>query len=132
MPDQITPHQEAESFSKQEAIAATLQQYIDGARTGDGGVMRLAFAETARISGAYSGKAVDWTVSEFCEIIQRGGPAVDLQARIVGIEYAGNAGMARLEAQNWRGTRYTDFFVLTEQDGSWRIRSKVFFAHSRA
>jgi hypothetical protein len=128
----ITPHQEAETYAKQEAIAAALQQYIDSARTGDGAAMRLAFAETARISGAYGGKAVEWTVSEFCEIIQKGGPAVDLQARIVGIEYAGNAGMARLEAQNWRGARYTDFFVLTEQQGSWRIRSKVFFAHSRA
>ena len=132
MPAQMTPNQETETFANQEAIAATLQQYIDAARTGDGGVMRLAFAETARISGTYSGKAVEWTVSEFCEIIQNGGPSVDLQTRIVGIDYAGNAAMARLEARNWRGTRYTDFFVLTEQDGAWRIRSKVFFAHSRA
>jgi hypothetical protein len=132
MPAPITSHQEAETFAKHEAIAATLQQYIDSARTGDGAAMRRAFAETARISGAYSGKPVEWTVSEFCEIIQKGGPAIDLQARIVGIEYAGNAGMARLEAQNWRGARYTDFFVLTEQDGFWRIMSKVFYAHSRA
>ena len=132
MPAQITLEQEAETFASQEAIAATLQQYIDGARIGDGGIMRLAFAETARISGTYSGKTVEWTVSEFCEIIQNGGPAIDLQTRIVGIEYAGNAAMARLEARNWRGARYTDFFVLSQQDGAWRIRSKVFFAHSQA
>ena len=40
--------------------------------------------------------------------------------------------MARLEAVNWRGTRYTDFFVLLKRDGEWRIASKVFFAHDRA
>jgi len=40
--------------------------------------------------------------------------------------------MARLEARNWRGTPYTDFFVFLKQDGIWRISSKVFFAHSRA
>ena len=112
MPAQITLEQEAETFASQEAIAATLQQYIDGARIGDGGIMRLAFAETARISGTYSGKTVEWTVSEFCEIIQNGGPAVDLQTRIVGIEHAGNAAMARLEARNWRGARYTGLLCL--------------------
>jgi len=128
----VPPDPEAESFATQEAIAATIQNYIDGARTADLRLMRLAFAETARISGTYSGKPVEWTVQEFCSIIEKGGPAADLEARIVGVEYAGNAGMARLEAQNWRGTRYTDFFVLLKQSDVWRITSKVFFAHSRA
>ncbi|MBV9518326.1 MAG: nuclear transport factor 2 family protein [Hyphomicrobiales bacterium] len=48
------------------------------------------------------------------------------------IEHSGTAAMARLEAENWRGTRYTDFFVLVETGGEWKIASKVFFAHSRA
>jgi hypothetical protein len=94
--------------------------------------MRLAFTETARISGTYSGKQIEWTVAEFCAIVEKGGPAADLEAHIVAIEHAGNAGMARLEARNWRGTRYTDFFVLLKQADVWRISSKVFFAHSRA
>ncbi len=37
-----------------------------------------------------------------------------------------------LEALNWRGTRYTDFFVLVRQGEGWRIDSKVFFPHLRA
>jgi hypothetical protein len=40
--------------------------------------------------------------------------------------------MARLEAENWRGARYTDFFVLLKRDDAWRIASKVFYAHARA
>jgi hypothetical protein len=128
----MTPEPEDESFTTHEAIAATLQNYIDGARKADGWLMRLAFAETARISGTYGGKPVEWTVPEFCSTIEKGGPAEGLEARIVGIEYAGNAGMARLEARNWRGTRYTDFFVLLLQANVWRITSKVFFAYSRS
>ena len=132
MPATVTPEQEAESFATHEAIAAALQHYIDGARAADSGLMRLAFEVTARISGTYNGKPVNWSVEEFCSIIEKGGPAEDLEARITGIEYAGNAGTARLEARNWRGTRYTDFFVLLKQTDVWRITSKVFFAHSRA
>jgi hypothetical protein len=114
---------------EQEAITATLNSYIRGAQTGNVALMRLAFAETARISGTYGGKSVEWAVEEFCSL---GGPAEGLQAQVVRVEYAGNAGMARLEAQNWRGTRYTDFFVLIKPGASWRISSKVFLAHSRA
>src|SRR6516165_2857366 len=40
----VNPEQEAESFATQEEIAATLQHYIDGARTADSGLIRLAFA----------------------------------------------------------------------------------------
>ena len=132
MPTEVTQAQETESFATHEAIAAALQQYVDAARTGKGAVMHQAFAENARISGTYAGKKVDWTLQEFCDLIDKGGPVENLDARVVAIEYQGNAGMARLEARNWRGTRYTDFFVLLRRDGEWRIASKVFFAHDRA
>jgi hypothetical protein len=123
---------ESESFSTSEAIAATLQFYIDGARDGDSQLFRRAFFADANIRGSYSGKAIDWTLEEFCEAVGKGGPAPDLKARIAMIEFAGSGAVARLEAENWRGTRYTDFFVLIERDGAWKISSKVFFAHSRA
>jgi putative lumazine-binding protein len=128
----VTATEEAESFATQEAIAATLQRYIDAASSGKGSLMRTAFAAGARVRGTYGGKPVDWALPEFCDLIDKGGPIADLQARIVAIDYAGNAGMARLEARNWRGTRYTDFFVLIKRDDGWRISDKVFFAHSRA
>jgi len=123
---------EAASFAACEAIAATLQQYIDSARAGDSDLMRRAFVSGGGVRGSYGGKPVDWTVEEFCAVIAKGGPAADLRARIVAIEIAGSAAMARLEAENWRGTRYTDFFVMILRDQAWRISSKVFFAHARA
>jgi hypothetical protein len=128
----MTRADEQAGFAAYEAIAATLQRYVDGARAGDSALMRAAFLDTAHIRGHYSGKPVEWTVAEFCALMDKGGPAPGLAARIVAIERAGPAAMARLEADGWRGTRYTDFFVLLEVAGAWRIASKVFFAHSRA
>lgn len=128
----MTQNDEIESFSIAGAIAETLQRYIDGARNGDIALLRSAFAEGARVSGSYGGKPVTWSLGEFSDAVGRGGAAPALQARIVGIETAGSAAMARLEALDWRGTRYTDFFVMVRRDGGWLIDSKVFHAHSRA
>jgi hypothetical protein len=132
MRPQTTPAEEVASFATHEAISGTLQRYIDAARAGNGSLMRSAFAESALVSGSYAGKPITWTLQEFCDLVDKSGPATDLEARIVAIEYMGTTAMARLEAKNWRGTRYTDFFVLIERDGAWQISSKVFFAHSRA
>ncbi len=68
-----------------EAIAATLQDYIDGARAGDGALLRNAFLEPAYIGASYDGKPVDWTLPEFCEAIHTTGSAADIAARIVSI-----------------------------------------------
>lgn len=128
----MTPEQETESFAIPQAIAETLQRYIDGARTGEVTLLRSAFTKGARVSGSYGGKPVSWSLQEFCDAVARGGAAAELQARVVSIEHSGGAAMARLEAQNWRGARYTDFFVLVSGADGWRIDSKVFFAHARA
>lgn len=128
----MTQQDETESFAVPNAIAEALQRYIDGARTGDIALLRSAFAEGARVSGSYGGKPVTWSLEEFCNAVAKGGPAPGLEARIVSIEPAGGAAMARLEALNWRGTRYTDFFVMVRREDGWRIDSKVFHAHARA
>lgn len=128
----MTQQDEIESFAVPNAITETLQRYVDGARTGDIALLRSAFADGARVSGSYGGKPVTWSLEEFCNAVAKGGPAPALEARIVSIEPAGGAAMARLEALNWRGTRYTDFFVMVRREGGWRIDSKVFHAHARA
>jgi hypothetical protein len=115
-----------------EQIDRTIGKYVEAARIGDPALMRDAFITEATVRGSYGGKPVDWTLQEFCALIAKGGPAPDLETRIAAVEVSGTAAMARLEAVNWRGTRYTDFFVLLRRDGEWRISSKVFFAHDRA
>jgi hypothetical protein len=132
MTSTVTTADEAASYEAYAGIAAALQRYIEGARAGDSAIMRPAFLEGASIRGSYGGKSVDWTLEAFCNVIDKSGPAPDLESRIVTIEHEGAAAMVRLEAKNWRGTRYTDFFVLVRRDGDWKISGKVFSAHSRA
>ena len=124
--------QERASFAAYDGVAAAIQAYLDAARAGDASAMRSVFLDGAMVRGSYGGNPTDWTLEEFCAVIAKGGPAADLNACIVAIEISGSAGMARLEAENWRGTRYTDFFVLLNRNGTWRIASKAFFAHTRA
>lgn len=132
MSPSTTPAEEVASYDEYEEIHATLQNYIEGARTGSARLMRLAFLETARIQGSYGGEPADFTLDEFCARIEKSGPAADVEARVVAVNLQGTAAMARLEARNWRGFRYTDFFVLLKRNEGWRIASKVFFAHARA
>jgi hypothetical protein len=132
MAEAVTKAEEGASFSVYEAISATLQHYVEGARKGDSSLMRKAFLDGAHIRGSYAGKPVDWTLDEFCGLIDKHGPASEVKTRVVTVEHSGTAAMARLEAENWRGTRYTDFFVLLDTGEQWKIASKVFFAHSKA
>jgi hypothetical protein len=132
MTDIPTVANEPGSFAAYKEAGDALQGYLDAARAGDVALMRRAFRDSARICGTYGGKLVDWSLDEFCAVIAKGGPAPMLSAMIVGIEICGTAGNARVEITNWRGTRYSDFFVLIRIDAGWRIASKVFFAHSRA
>jgi hypothetical protein len=70
------------------------------------------------------GKAVEWTLQEFCSIIEK-----DLPRPLKhGSSVSSIPGTLQWPALR----REIDFFVLLNQDGSWRISSKVFFAHSRA
>ena len=132
MSQTVSVADEAASYSAFEGISAAIQHYMDGAHRGDPALMRRAFLESAHIRGSYGGKPVEWTLDALCALIEKGGGAPDLKARVVSIDISGTAAMARLEAENWRGTRYTDFFVLVRRDDVWKIASKVFFAHSKA
>jgi hypothetical protein len=65
----------------------------------------------------------------FATSFKKGGPAVDLEVRIVGIKYAGNAAVAGFEALNWRGTRYTDFLRVGRADRRLAYQEQGLFSH---
>ena len=113
-------------MDEQEAITRALQHYIDGAKSGRSSEMRLAFHESATILG-YEGKSLfGGPIQKLYDWHEKNGPARELEAQIVSIDIAGSAATARLELNNWTGTRYTDFFTLLKVDDTWKIMSKVF------
>ena len=117
------------ALSDYDAIANTVQHYINGGKTGDTAEMRLAFHPDATIFG-YSGpdlfagpiqRLFDWN--------DQNGAATELQGRITSIDLIETVATVRLELDNWSGHRFTDHFTLLKVDGEWKIINKVFYLH---
>ena len=116
--------------SDSDAIAKTVQHYIDGAKSGRGADMKPAFHQDATIFGYIGPDLFAGPIQQLFDWNDQNGPATALQARIASIDVFGTAATVRLEADNWTGHRFTDFFTLLKVDGEWKIMQKVFHLHA--
>jgi hypothetical protein len=117
--------------STMNAIHVPLQAYFQGHATGQAAWMREAFLPLARIVGVRDGDLVNLTVEEFCGLF-RGSPAEDEATRrrtIDSIELAGNVACARLTLVHGPIT-FSDWMLLLEIGGAWKIASKVYSTRS--
>jgi Putative lumazine-binding len=109
-----------------------LDAYIRGHQTGDGEVMRSAFYPTAHVEGVRNSAFSSWTVEEYVGRFA-GSPAIDEADRVRTIDHLevhGSVAMARMTLLHG-ATKFTDMFVLLEQDGEWRIANKAYHMESR-
>lgn len=120
----------SDDMAEYEAIARSVQHYIDGARAGSGATMEVAFHDDAQIFGFASDGLFAAPIQELFDRVDKTGPAPDTQARIASIEIADTVATVRLELDQWAGRRFTDFFTLLKIDGTWTIMNKVFHLHS--
>ncbi len=112
-----------------DAIAKTVQHYIDGAKSGSGDDMKAAFHEEATFFGNVGADVFGGPIRMMFDWNDENGPATELQARIASIDLIDTVATVRLELDNWTGTRYTDLFTLLKVDGEWKIMNKVFHLH---
>jgi hypothetical protein len=117
------------TVNEYDAIAATVQHYIGGARSGRGADMKAAFHPDATILGYIGPDLVAGPIQTLFDWNDQNGPATDVQARIASVDITGTIATVRLELDNWTGHRFTDMFTLLKVDGSWKITSKVFYLH---
>ncbi len=115
-----------------DAIAETLQHYIDGARSGKGGDMKPAFHEDANIFGYIGADLFAGPIRKLFDWHDENGPATELEARIASIDVIGTVATVRIDLDNWTGHRFTDLLSLLKVDGAWKIMNKVFHLHSSA
>ena len=113
-----------------DAIAKTLQHYIDGAKSGKGDAMKPAFHKDATIFGYAGADLFGGPIQLLFDWNDESGPAAELEARVLSIDLVGTVAIVRLELTNLNSARYTDMFTLLEVDGEWKIMSKVFHLHS--
>jgi hypothetical protein len=112
-----------------DAITNVVQNYIDGARSGKGAVMKPAFHQDASIYGYVGKDLFGGPIQGLYDWNDKNGPAKDIQTRLSSIDVVGTCASVRIDTDNWTGHRFTDFFNLVKFDGQWKIVSKVFYLH---
>jgi len=117
------------SLSEYEAIASTVQKYIDGGRSGRGDDMKPAFHPDATIFGYIGPDLFAGPIQHLFDWNDQNGPATELKGYIASIEIIETVAMVRLELDNWTGHRFTDLFTMLKVDGEWKIMNKVFHLH---
>ena len=112
-----------------DAIAAVMETYFDGARTGKSDLLKPAFHDDATIHGYVGPDLFAGPIQLFYDWHDENGPAVELRSHITSIDVGGSIATVRVELDNWTGHRFTDQFTLLRVDGTWKIISKVFHLH---
>ena len=121
--------EKAASLSDYDAIAKTVQTYIDAGKSGRGADMKSAFHEGATIFGYVGDELFAGPIQQLFDWNDQNGPATELQGRIASIDIFDTVAAVRLELDNWTGHRFTDLFTLLKVDGEWKIINKVFHPH---
>jgi len=116
--------------TEEEAIAKTIQIYVDGGISGKGDDMKPAFHKDATISGYIGTDLLSGPIQQLYDWNDGNGAAIGLQSRLASIDVCETIATARLELDNWTGHKFTDMFTLLKIDGQWKITSKVFYLHA--
>ena len=119
----------ATAVNEYDAIASTIQHYVEGGRSGRGVEMKAAFHPDATIFGYVGEELFAGPIQQLFDWNDQNGPAPELEARIGSLDVTGTVATVRLELDNWTGHRFTDMFTLLKVDGEWKIISKVFYLH---
>jgi hypothetical protein len=117
-------------MSEYSAIDSVVRHYVNGAISGSGQEMSLAFHRDATIFGYIGESLFAGPIQKLFEWNDKNGPAKDLQAHVTNIDIVGTVAVVRLELDNWTGHRFTDLFTLLKVDGEWKITNKVFHLHA--
>ena len=54
---------------------------------------------------------------------------MDIVAHVTIIEVVQTIAVVRVDADNWTGHRFTDYFTMLKVDGTWKIMNKGFHLH---
>lgn len=111
------------------AVKKTLNNYIEAGKKGDSKILRPSVYKNAIIYSAPSGKVQGGTINALFEYIDDNPAAAELEADITTLDIVGDIAYAKVEANNWHGTRYTDMFLLVKDGNEWKILTKTFYTH---
>jgi hypothetical protein len=112
-------------------ISATVKLYIQGMCEADETKTRAAFHPKASIIGHYQG-AMEWdSVDAFVKVVAEAVSEPDTKPywRINSMTITGDTAVVQVE-DIWLGQHFDDTLGLVNDDGRWRIVSKIFFVRA--
>ena len=112
-----------------QAIAETLQDYVDGARVPSADQMRSAFHPGGKIFGHLGDHMLADPIEALFEWHEENGPATEVVAQFSILDVCETIAVVRVEADNWTGHRFTDYMSLLKVDDKWQIVNKIFHNH---
>ena len=113
-----------------DAIAATVQLYIDGSAQGDAAKLTEGFHPDAQMYGAIGDDRYDEPITQYIKLMAESPGGETLRARITSIVQAGDAASATVVEDGFWGTMsFVSFLTLSRIEGRWRIVNKN-FAHT--
>ena len=115
-----------------DAIARTVQLYIDGAGSGDTAKLKQAFHPDARMFGALDGERADMPIEKLIALSGEhpADSAGNYRGRLVQVTQVGDAAVAMVAEDGfWGSVSFVDLLSLARIDGGWKIVNKV-FAHT--
>ena len=113
-----------------DAIAATVQLYIDGSAHGDAAKLSEGFHPNAQMYGAVGDDRYDEPITEYIKLMAESPGGATMRGRITSIVQAGDAASATVVEDCFWGTMsFVTFLTLSRIDGRWRMVNKN-FAHT--
>jgi hypothetical protein len=109
-----------------ERIAAKIDAYTRGCRTGEEGPLKEAFHQDARMFGAVGADRYDVPVLGGMSVAMAERPTGGHDARILAIDVEGDAASVKLAESGFWGQDFVNFFLLSRIDGEWQIVGKAF------
>lgn len=113
------------------ALERVVRDYLDGMVFANAEQLRRAFHPKAHIIGHWAG-GLEWsTLEEFIASCEKAGSAPANEPyywEILSADVTGDMALIKL-TDDYLGVRFTDFLSLLNEDGSWQIVNKTFYAH---